>query len=93
MNRKMKRAMKKHMGAGAEEKMSEQISLFSKLPESCDACQKEFDKKDKDMIQSWSVVVKQEVVRLFCPDCIQKTKEAIEHVSTEDRQEQRQADS
>ena len=75
MNRKMKRAMKKHMGAGTEEKMSEQIALFSKLPESCDACQKEFDKKDRDMILSRTVVVKQEVVRLFCPTCIEKTKE------------------
>ena len=78
------------MGKEATDNLAQKISSFGKLPEVCTACQKEFDKKDKDMIQSWSVVVKQEVVRLFCPDCINKTKEAIEHVSAKDRQEERQ---
>tara|TARA_Y100000592_G_scaffold47300_1_gene75175 strand:+ start:7067 stop:7336 length:270 start_codon:yes stop_codon:yes gene_type:complete len=77
MNRRQKRALKKHMGDAAQEKMSQQVAQFGKLPKACNTCQKEFDKKDKDMVQSWSVVVKQEVVRLFCPDCIEKTKEFI----------------
>jgi hypothetical protein len=77
MNRKMKRALKKHMGAGTQEKMSGQLALFEKLPDSCDTCQKEFDKKDKDMILSWTVVTKQEIVRLFCPTCIEKVKEVF----------------
>ena len=82
MNRKMKRAMKKQMGSGASERMAQQVSQFSKLPDHCMACQKEFDKLDKDMVSTWSVVVKQEVVRLFCPDCIKKTQEAL-NVSNE----------
>jgi hypothetical protein len=77
MNRKQKRAMKKQLGAEAQEKMSRQVTQFGKLPESCTACEKEFDKKDKDMVKSWSVVVKQEIVRLFCPDCIKKTQEIV----------------
>ncbi len=77
MNRKQKRAMKKQIGAEAQEKMSRQVAQFGKLPESCTACEKEFDKKDKDMVKSWSVVVKQEIVRLFCPDCIKKTQEIV----------------
>ena len=93
MNRKQRRAMSKQMGSEAPGDLAQKISQFGKLPEKCTACQKEFDKKDKDMLQSWSVVVKQEVVRLFCPDCIQKTKEALSHVSTEDRSQQRQEDS
>ena len=93
MNRKQRRAMNKQMGKQATDNLAQKISSFGKLPEICTACQKEFDKKDKDMVQSWSVVVKQEVVRLFCPDCIKKTKEAIEHVSREDRPKQRQEDS
>lgn len=93
MNRKQRRAMNKHMGKQVTDDLAQKVSSFGKLPEVCNACQKEFDKKDKDMIQSWSVVVKQEVVRLFCPDCIKKTKEAIKHVSTENRSEQRQEDT
>jgi len=80
MNRKQRRSLDKHMGKDIAENLAQKISQFGKLPQQCNACQKEFDKKDKDMIQSWSVVVKQEVVRLFCPDCIKKTKEAMENV-------------
>ena len=78
MNRKQRRALKKHVGTKTQEKMSNMITQFSKLPELCNACEKEFDKKDKEMVQSWSVVVKQEVVRLFCPECINKTKEVLD---------------
>ena len=77
MNRKQRRTLKKQMGADAQEKMSTQIAQFGKLPEACDVCQKDFDKKDREMIASWSVVVKQEVVRLFCPECINKAKEVL----------------
>tara|TARA_R110002020_G_scaffold336634_2_gene552068 strand:- start:311 stop:580 length:270 start_codon:yes stop_codon:yes gene_type:complete len=77
MNRSTRRAMKKQVGAKAQEKMANQVAQFGKLPQACDACQKDFDKKNKDMVQSWSVVVKQEVVRLFCPDCIEKTQEVL----------------
>jgi hypothetical protein len=77
MNRKQRRTLKKQMGADAQEKMSAQIAQFGKLPEACDVCQKDFDKKDREMIASWSVVVKQEVVRLFCPECINKAKEVL----------------
>jgi hypothetical protein len=78
MNRQQRRSMKKQVGKKATDEMSSQVALFGKLPESCNACNKEFDKKDKDMVQSWSVVVKQEIVRLFCPDCIEKTKEVLD---------------
>tara|TARA_B100001094_G_C18040179_1_gene724596 strand:- start:690 stop:935 length:246 start_codon:yes stop_codon:yes gene_type:complete len=77
MNRQQKRALKKQVGADAQEKMAEQVAQFGKMPEQCDICQKQFDKKDKQMIESWSVVVKQEVVRLFCPDCMNTAKEVL----------------
>ena len=85
MNRKERRVLNKQMGDQSSEKLAQKISQFGKLPQQCSACYKDFDKQDHDMIKSWSVVVKQEVVRLFCPDCIQKTKEALDHVSTENR--------
>ncbi len=77
MNRSQRRALKKQMGEEAADKVAEKIFQFDKLPESCSACAKDFDKKDKDMVQSWSVVVKQEVVRLFGPSCLKKTKEIL----------------
>jgi predicted RNA-binding Zn-ribbon protein involved in translation (DUF1610 family) len=77
MNRQQRRAMQKHAGKEATEEISQKLSQFEKLPEQCSACNKEFDKKDKEMIQSWNVIVKQETVRLFCPECIKKTQEII----------------
>ena len=83
MNRRERRAMEKSVGAKASKDIADKVAKFGKLPQACDACQEPFDKKDKDMIQSWSVVVKQEVVRLFCPHCIRKTQEVLENVSKE----------
>ena len=43
----------------------------SKMPDECSACTKPFDKKDREMVMSWSVVVRNddETVRLYCPTC------------------------
>tara|TARA_Y100001938_G_C7764017_1_gene269947 strand:+ start:137 stop:394 length:258 start_codon:yes stop_codon:yes gene_type:complete len=77
MNRKLRRSLKKQMGTDAQERMSTQVAQFGKLPEACDVCQKDFDKQNKEMVASWNVVVKQEVVRLFCPECMNKAKEVL----------------
>ena len=34
-------------------------------------------KKNKEMAFTWSVVVKEEIVRLFCPACMKKAKDLI----------------
>ena len=77
MNRKQRRAVKKQVGAEDSEKMANQVAQFVKMPDLCGICQKEFDKKNKEMVESWSVVVKQDVVRLFCPDCMNTAKEVL----------------
>jgi len=77
MNRKQRRILKKQTGVKGQERMAEQLTQFGMLPEQCGICQKEFDKKNRKMVESWSVVVKPEVVRLFCPDCISKAKEVV----------------
>jgi Zn finger protein HypA/HybF involved in hydrogenase expression len=81
MNRRTKRALKKELGGSAQEKMANQVAQFGKLPEKCMTCDAAFDKKDKEMIKSWNVVVRQEEVRLFCPECIKKTQEVLEDAS------------
>ena len=71
MNRKQRRAAKKQKSSEAIET---KMALFGKLPDSCVACGKPFDKKDKDMAMTWSVAVreKEEIVDLFCPSCWSK---------------------
>ena len=56
------------------------MGLFNKLDDHCLVCQKDFDKKNKDMVMSWSVVVKQEKVRLYCPECWGAAKKLVEEM-------------
>ena len=77
MNRKTRRGLEKKMGKDATNNVAEKISQFGNLPEKCDVCRESFDKKDKVMVQSWRVVARQETVRLFCPNCIQKAEELL----------------
>ena len=71
---------------GGNEEMAEKVALFGKLGEECLVCEEPFDKKDKEMVMSWSVVVreKEEKVNLYCPECwsgalkmLQQAKEEI----------------
>jgi hypothetical protein len=77
MNRKQRRELERYANKDDVKNLSEKISIFGNLPQQCCACTNAFDKQNKDMIDSWRVVVRQEVVRLFCPDCIQKTQDII----------------
>jgi hypothetical protein len=79
MNRKQRRAAERKRKKGdAEQLMADKVHMFGQLPEKCDACKKTFDKTNRDMVFSWSVVVKEQNVRLFCPECIKKTQEVID---------------
>ena len=70
MNRKQRRAMEKEIGKENSQKLAEKIFQFDKLPDECLACLKPFDKKNKEEVRTWNVVVRDEdTVRLYCPDC------------------------
>ena len=72
MNRKQRRtAEKKRQKNDPEQLMADRIHLFGNLPNECNACQKSFDKKDKEMVTSWYVTVREEegIVNLYCPEC------------------------
>lgn len=55
----------------AEKDLKEKLNMFDKLPDECTACDAPFDKKNRDMVNSWNVVVRtrEVVVRLYCPPC------------------------
>ena len=61
----------------AEEMLTKQVGMFGRLPDECNVCHKPFDKKSKEMAQTWTVVVRnqEKLVRLFCPECVEKVKE------------------
>ena len=78
----MKVEKKSHKRKRAEKEMKQKVGMFEKLPDTCDACDKEFDKKNKEMVMSWNVVVReaQGGVRLYCPECWNMAIKAIEEV-------------
>lgn len=55
----------------AEKEMKQKMGMFDKMGDECLNCEKEFDKKDRSMVESWRVVVRQDEskVNLYCPDC------------------------
>jgi hypothetical protein len=78
MNRKQRRAMQKQAGEENLQKLADKMLQFDNLPDECLACLKPFDKKNKEMARSWSVVVRDEdTVRLYCPDCWETAQNVI----------------
>tara|TARA_R110000824_G_scaffold42030_6_gene124353 strand:- start:574 stop:849 length:276 start_codon:yes stop_codon:yes gene_type:complete len=78
MNRQQRRQLQKSLGPKASQELGDQIALFNKLPETCLSCQEPFDKTNKEMVSTWKVLIRQEVVRLFCPHCVEKTPASTE---------------
>ena len=64
----------------AKKELQKKVGLFNKLEDHCLVCQKDFDKKNKDMVMTWSVVVKEDKVRLYCPECWERAKKLIEEI-------------
>ena len=80
MNREQRRAMAKLEKKGGNEEMAEKVALFGKLGEECLVCEGPFDKKNKEMVMSWSVVVREKEgkVNLYCPTCWERAQSVIE---------------
>lgn len=68
MNRKQRREAEKN---GENPVMQEKLALFGLLPDKCTGCQSSFDKKNKEQVNSWTVMVYNETkkVILYCPTC------------------------
>tara|TARA_R110000824_G_scaffold7311_2_gene32954 strand:+ start:607 stop:882 length:276 start_codon:yes stop_codon:yes gene_type:complete len=71
MNREQRRAMAKQAKKDGNEDVAEKVALFGELEDECLVCSKPFDKKDREMVMSWNVVVREveEKVNLYCPEC------------------------
>ena len=87
MNRTQRRAAQK--SNKKEKKTDDQIhnvtAMFDLLPDECSACLAPYDKKDKQMVTTWNVVVREEekIVRLYCPTCWSTAKQVIQNFQDE----------
>ena len=88
MNRQQRRKQERQMKKlKSKPELEQKMGLFDKLPDHCLSCLTAFDKKDKAMVSSWSVVVREQegVVRLYCPDCWKKAVNVVEALKSEDK--------
>jgi len=91
MNRKERRKRKKELNKLRKKpELDQKIGLFGKIPDNCLVCTKPFDKKNKEMVMSWSVVVREDkgLVRLYCPTCWDKAQAIIKEVENENKSKQ-----
>ena len=65
---------------GPERELSRKIGLFDRIPDRCLTCNMNFDKRDKEMVMTWYVVVREREgkVNLYCPECWDKAEKIIE---------------
>ena len=73
MNRKQRRARDRQIKQSKKQKTDaeQKLGLFELMPDDCFICHKNFDKKDKEMVRTWNVVVreKEQSVKIYCPTC------------------------
>ena len=67
----IKRKIKRQADKEANKEFEAKVALFGKIKDKCLVCDKPFDKKDKEMVTSWYVTVREEegIVNLYCPEC------------------------
>jgi ribosomal protein L44E len=63
-----------------EKKLAKKLNMFDSLPKNCLVCNESYDRKNKKQATTWSVVVKPDKVRLYCPACWSKAKELVEKI-------------
>ena len=82
--RKKESSKRKKERKAAQEALQETTSMFLNMPEECCACTAPFDKKSKEMAQTWHVVVFEEkkTIRLTCPPCWKKVENAATREKT-----------
>ena len=81
MNRSQRRAKAKQDRKNNKHSkaLKDTVGMFELLPDRCSSCTEPYDKKDRKMVMSWNVIVreKEKVVRLYCPTCWNTAKKVI----------------
>jgi Zn finger protein HypA/HybF involved in hydrogenase expression len=57
--------------------LKQKMGMFDRLPDECLACEEPFDRQDREQVMSWSIVVREDDVRLYCPDCWTKAQTIV----------------
>ena len=80
LERKIKRRKAQQEERKAKKELARQLNNMQQMPNNCSSCDKKFDRKSKQHAMTWKVVAYNDKskIRLFCPDCIEKTKRILD---------------
>ena len=83
--KKIKRDNQKRIQKDLENEIKEKLNMFDKLGEECLACKDEFDKTNREMVETWNVVVREDEgkVNLYCPKCWDFAQKIVKEVFNE----------
>jgi hypothetical protein len=78
----IKRTIERKKTKSAQKDIKKQLNKFDSIGDECSACKAPFDRKSKEQALMWKVVVreKENIVRLYCPDCWGKAMTAIKQI-------------
>ena len=84
-SRKIRRRKEKEAKKRLAKEVKQTMSLCEKLGEEWLACLVPFDRTNREMVSTWSVVVRQdeEKVNLYCPTCWSAAKEYVKEINRE----------
>lgn len=70
--------------------LKQKLNMFDRLPDHCLTCNSPFDRKNKEQVQSWFVVVKnaEQSVKIYCPECWNKATKVVEEYYQQKGQKQ-----
>ena len=81
MNRQQRRARDRQIKKSKQKKtdLEQKLGLFELIPEDCFICHKGFNNKDKEMVKTWNVVVREQErsVKIYCPECWSRAVEIL----------------
>ena len=85
LGKKIQRKQAKKKLKKTQEKMTETLGLFGKLPDHCLACKLPYNRKSKEAALRWRVSVnaEEEIVKLYCPQCWAMAQQIAEDISKE----------
>ena len=71
VSKKAAKELKKSMNDILAEATKSKMESYSKIPDNCTACEKPFDKKNREQVFSWMMQIYEEknIYNLFCPEC------------------------
>tara|TARA_Y100000310_G_C20682151_1_gene816635 strand:+ start:2136 stop:2408 length:273 start_codon:yes stop_codon:yes gene_type:complete len=76
----LKKKLKRQKIKETKKDLTQKVGLFNKISDYCLTCGKNFDKTNKDMVVTWNVVVAQDTVRLYCPQCWNNAHQLIQEI-------------